>query len=419
MTERDETSYKRRGGEAVYHNSGFDIGSGRFDLGVPGLVAECVEALYRSTGVPAVQRDRLPYAAVVVGVILGLGFGFHPDGMLYGPIGAALGVIFGAVGGVFAGLFLHFAARPILRPEAEALRQVRMGNFQNAGRTLRRAERWIWRDRNSFERIARLILPPLGIGRSDLPPEIAAANLVASEGILAESVGDVEEAMNSYLGALDLWPRHTFVLASLIELTMREKTWDRMEEVVNTADRFLERARDPRLVSTVKEHLQFLEAEEHKEKKPPEWKPKEEETPYVAQRLPASGLQCRIVENPGSQISNGVLIVKHGVGDEKLLKLPAMPFHMVLILAEYMKSQDIEGKDSAQMGWVTIQELLDKLPWTTPHVTNSNVHKLVYKVRTQLTRVGMDRNLIEENLNGCYRLRVSPKRVTIERAVRV
>jgi hypothetical protein len=30
----------------------------------------------------------------------------------------------------------------------------------------------------------------------------------------------------------------------------------------------------------------------------------------------------------------------------------------------------------------------------------------------------MDRNLIEENMNGCYRLQVLPDRIEIERAVR-
>jgi len=111
VTQRGEVDNDRPGG--------FDTGTGRFDLAVPGLVAKCIEALYRSTGVEAVRRDRIPYAAVSVGVILGLVFGFGRQGMLYGPIGAGLGVVFGAVGGAFVGLVLHFAAGAILRPEAE------------------------------------------------------------------------------------------------------------------------------------------------------------------------------------------------------------------------------------------------------------------------------------------------------------
>jgi len=96
-----------------------------------------------------------------------------------------------------------------------------------------------------------------------------------------------------------------------------------------------------------------------------------------------------------------------------------MPFHFVLTLAEYMKMQEKLNQDPSQTGWVTIQELLELLPWTTPYVTNTNVHKLVYKIRTQLSGAGLDRSLIEENLNGCYRLRIPPAQVTIEKTATV
>ena len=70
-----------------------------------------------------------------------------------------------------------------------------------------------------------------------------------------------------------------------------------------------------------------------------------------------------------------------------------------------------------QMGWVSINDLLATLPWTTPNVTNSNVHKLVYKLRNTLEQHDMDRSFIEENLNGCYRICLPPERIQIERVV--
>ena len=415
---RGETGYGRSG-KGKNPQGGFDTGTGRFDLGVPGLVVECIEALYHSTGAKVAQRDRLFYTSVIFGIVLGLIFGYERHGMLYGPIGAALGVVFGAVGGSFAGLFLRTVCRPILKPEEEAIRQVRIGNLHKAGRAFRRAKKWIWRDRNVFERLASLALGPLGIVRADMPPEIAAANLAACEGILAESAGDMEEAINAYLRALEFWPRHTFVMASLMELIYRENMLDRASEVAKTAGRFIDRARDPRTAQAVKENLVLLEAAlPSGEKAEDEGVPHQEEAPVISPDFLPAGPHCRLVENPGSQMSNGSLILSHQ-GDEKILKLPTMPFHLVLALAETMKAGAPESRDAAQIGWVTIQELLDSLPWTTPYVTNSNVHKLVYKVRRQLDGAGIDRNLIEENMNGCYRLRVPPDRIVIERASRV
>ncbi len=394
---------------------GFDTGTGRYDLGVPGLVAECIEEMYHSTGVEVAQRDRLLPAGIIAGIILGFGFGFHPAGIIYGPIGAALGVIFGAAGGFVVGLALTTLGEPWLKPRAQMLRQVKKGNFRSALMSLGRAGFWIFRDRNPFERLTRLLVSPLGLGSPDLPPDIAAANLVAVEGVLAESVGDVEEAVNSYLAALHLWPRHTFVLASVMELLIREEIYDRLQEVVEAAHRYLDRARDPRLVRAVNDHLDSLKDSFQKREKRSEFKMHEPEMAYLKERVEREQPSCNLVENPGSQITNGLLIVGSS-GEEKTLKLAAMPFHLLLFLAEAMKeSAHRYGEDSSQAGWVSIQELLEKLPWTTPNVTNSNVHKLVYKVRNQIEDAGLDRNLVEENLNGCYRLSTPSEKIEIRR----
>jgi len=399
-------------GKIVY--GGFDTGTGRYDLGVPGLVAECIENMYRSTGADPVPRDRLLPAAVITGVLMGFGFGFHPAGIIYGPIGAALGVIFGAAAGGLAGVALRKLGEPWLMPQARMLRQVRRGDFRSALRAVRRAGFWVFRDRNPLERLARLLVFPLGLGSPDLPPDIAAANLAAVEGVLAESVGDVEEATRAYLRALHLWPRHTFVLASLMELTIREETYDRLQEVVGAARRYLDRARDQRLVRAVDDHLEFLKKSfEHKQGRS-ELKAGEEEIPYMKEKAAKEQPSFNIVENPGSQITNGLLIIERS-GDRKALKLAAMPFHLLLLLAESGKKAGAGLVDPSQAGWVSIQELLEKLPWTTPNVTNSNVHKLVYKLRNQLESAGLERALIEENLNGCYRLGIPPQRIEIRK----
>jgi hypothetical protein len=82
-------------------------------------------------------------------------------------------------------------------------------------------------------------------------------------------------------------------------------------------------------------------------------------------------------------------------------------------LAEAIKT--LPGSVHAQSGWVPINELLQTLPWTTSSVTNSNVHKLVYKTRSLLVEHGIDRLLLEENQNGCYRLNIPPEKIKIEK----
>ena len=388
-----------------------------FDLGIPGIVADCIEALYRSTGVSARRRDRLFQTSVIICVLIGLVAGFHGDGMLYGPIGAALGVIFGVVAGALIGLAVGFVGGPRLRPEAKALAQVRLGNYRNAAKYFRRSEMWIFDGRGFFERAARIPLELTGISRSDLPPEIARANLSACEGILAESVGDIEEALNSYLKALDYWPRHTFILASAIDLVARERMFDRVGEVVEAAGEFVDAARDGRIVESVKGKMSRL-LETAGGEIGDGGRVCYNEGDYNIEKKPSVVKSFSLVENPGSEISNGTLFIDDGAG-EKSLKLAAMPFHLLMALAESMSSKPEATMDESQIGWVPINALLDKLPWTTAHVTNSNVHKLVYKVRTQMSRVGMNRSMLEENLNGCYRLNVDSDKISIKRAVRV
>lgn len=395
---------------------GFDTGTARFDLGIPGLAAECVEAMYRSTGAAVSHKDRLPYVCVAVGVLLGIGFGFHRDGMLYGPIGAVIGVVFGLVGGIFVGLVLHVAVVPLIHPESYALKQIRIGNYLNASKSIRRAKALNRFGENIPEPILKLILMPLGIWRSDLPPAVASANLTAWEGILAESVGDIEEAANSYMNALSSWAGHTFVLAGVLELIIREEMWDRASAATRSANKYLYRARDAKVIKTVKDHLKIIE----------KYLPIDAEPVRkgfagdnkISGATPVKYLSIRIVENPGSQISNGSLIIDDERG-RKALKLAAMPFHLILILAESILIQSELGKDESQLGWVSIQSLLDNLPWTSSNVMNTNVHKLVYKVRSHLAKAGVDRGIVEDNQNGCYRLNVPPESITIEKGIRV
>ncbi len=68
------------------------------------------------------------------------------------------------------------------------------------------------------------------------------------------------------------------------------------------------------------------------------------------------------------------------------------------------------------MGWTPINELMEKLPWTISSVTSQNVHKLVYKLRSDLKKSGIPREIIEENKNGYYRLGVKPDAISIKLA---
>lgn len=421
--ETEEKYTQRRKGDkragATPSAKGKAPGSARYDLGVPGLVAQCIEDLYRSTGTIVAPPDRLFVLSVVVGVLTGLFFGYLPGGLLYGIIGAALGVLFGAIGGTAVGALLRWGAGPWLRPEDLALRLTRTGRIRSASIAIRRAKRWVILDRNPLSRLANLFLSGLGIARNDLPPDIALANIAACEGIFAESVGDTQSAAEAYKKALGHWPRHGFVMMSLLDLIIREEMWEMTEEARELTEQFIKNARDKSLERAALEYIEILkpapEAPEPPEKAAPAppLRIAEDLSPYQRPAQTKGMISCKLIENPGSQISNGLIVVRY-TSEEKSFKLPPMPFQLMLMLAEAMRKSE-SGRDPAQIGWVSINDLLNSLPWTTSTVTNSNVHKLVYKTRNHLAAHEMDRNFIEENLNGCYRLSLPPENIEVER----
>lgn len=391
------------------------LGAGGYDLGVPGITAKCVEDMYRSVGASPHFFDRLAIIALAVGILLGLYFGYEPGHyergeMLYGPIGSAIGFVFGLAGGGAVGALIHWVLAWWFKPEEYALKMIRSGKLQSAVSAMNRTEKKIHLARKAGS--LRFILEWLGLIRSDIPHDIHLANINGAKGIIAESAGDSQSALAFYLNALQNWSRHGFIIVSLLDLIIREEMTEFWEEAKEIAEKFVSQTRDTNMKRAVKEYLDTIDPG-ITSPSPTTDRGKIAESPSSYDKTIKADdiILCRLVENPGSQISNGMFIVQT-FGTEKKIKLPPMPFQLLLTLGKALESSP--STDDEQRGWVSINELLQTLPWTTSSVTNSNVHKLVYKTRSLFAEHGIDRYILEENQNGCYRLNIPSEKLEIE-----
>jgi hypothetical protein len=102
--------------------------------------------------------------------------------------------------------------------------------------------------------------------------------------------------------------------------------WEESREI---AKKFVTQTRDANIKKAVKEYLDTMDAG-ITSPSPTTARRKIAESPssYDKTIKAEDIILCRLVENPGSQISNGVLVVQT-FGGEKRVKLPPMPFSVV------------------------------------------------------------------------------------------
>jgi len=239
---------------------------------------------------------------------------------------------------------------------------------------------------------------------------------------LTETLGDNQPAIGQYQSALESYPANAFVAYALLSLMEREEfsTYEQEKKIkINypLLEQMLMELSQTRggLASLVlRLYGRFLDEELRKAPQAQAGinltiKPLEKKDPPTG--FYQTDYNLRLVENPGSPVPSGVLEIE---GEEMVvIRLAPMPFQLACYLATVMKAEPERKRHPDQQGWVSVQELSEKLPWTIGEIDSSNVHKLVYKLRRAFRESGIEENLIEYN-NGYYRLSTPPEKIQIE-----
>jgi len=97
----------------------------------------------------------------------------------------------------------------------------------------------------------------------------------------------------------------------------------------------------------------------------------------------------------------------------KRVLLAPLEYRFCKFLAEKMSRDSISNFEPIQMGWVSVEECLEKLPWNIAHPEALHVRKLVNKIRNKLRNEQIDPQLIESKRGAGYRFSTPPSHIAI------
>jgi len=396
-----------------------------FNLDTPGRTLRTCEELFYWQGLELAVPRRLNYLVGGLCSLGGLASGLDPSGSLYGPVGGIIGASLGFALGWFSVEALLRVGLGRLSFSYSLRNLIRAGRYSLAGELCARFREKRKRLFKGRERIGGRVLYWLSLGFDwimgqyyPLEEKFLLSIFYALEGILREAGGELEQAVELYQESLRLYPANAYCFYALVSLWEIRRDLKVDLGLISECLTALEKSRSAlaRMVlgiyqSWLEEEIKSREPELEEERlslKPVERREKKE----PGLEFYKTNYYLRLIENPGSPVPGGLLEVEN---DELVvIRLAPMPFQLAQYLAQAMKKEQEKKRHPDQQGWVSVQELVEKLPWTVGGVDASNVHKLVYKLRRAFRQAGVDENLIEYN-NGCYRLSTSPARIQIER----
>lgn len=335
--------------------------------------------------------------------------------MLFGIIGASMGTLFGAVGGLFAGIFIRITPLMAINPMAYAGKLI-LSNRPEKAKNIILSALDSHHKRLALKHMVYGILGKIFFIEGHYMPEnMTASSYLVSAALISQFTDDRVEAARLYIDALEYWPANAFALNSLAELVELDELAGFKEQAAEALETFEVHASDTARAQLDAKLVKGVDSS-YKVKPMRRLIAAEKAVEYVRESSPSTRKNyLRVIENPSRQVSNGeVEAMLEGAGTPVRVKLAAMQFQLILYLAEAMFKHAKSDIDFAQMGWVPIDELIEKLPWTVSVVTSNNVHKLVYKLRKDLENAGLAKKLIEENQNGFYRLQARPDELKIE-----
>ena len=410
-------------------NQGLNLFVPEFNLSTPIQVCRTCEELFSSHGLFLFPTNKIVLISEISGLTIGFAFGLDSAGYFYGSYGAILGGAIGLGLGWLLGNLLLFVGLERLSFSLRLKKLIKKGDYPKAIQLVEnfrekkiklenRKETWL----KTLNRVLTEWKDKIFGQFYPVPEKILISCLFALEGILREALGDTEPAISQYQSALESYPANAFVAYALLSLLEREEfsAYEQEKKIkINyllLEQVFLElnQTRGGLASLVLKLYGHFLD---EKLKKLPQGeaginltiKPleKKETQPGFYQ----TDYYLRLVENPGSPVSSGILEIE---GEEMVvIRLAPMPFQLAYYLASVMKAELERKRHPDQQGWVSVQELTEKLPWTIGEIDYSNVHKLVYKLRRAFRESGIEENLIEYN-NGYYRLSTPPEKIQIE-----
>ncbi len=398
-----------------------------FNLDTPGRTLRTCEELFYWQGLELAVPRRLNYLVGGLCSLGGLASGLDPSGSLYGPVGGIIGASLGFVLGWLSVEALLRLGLGRLSFSYSLRNLIRSGRYSQAGDLCARFRRKRERLFNQKERFwgrlfywLTLVFDWIMGQYYPLEERFLISILYALEGILREAGGELEPAVELYQESLRLYPANAYCFYALVSLWEIRRDLKVERGLISECITALEKSRSAlaRVVLSLyqpwlEEELKSLPAEPELDREEVKIKPvAKEEKKEPGLEFYQTSYYLRLIENPGGPVPGGLLEVEN---DElTVVRLAPMPFQLAQYLAQAMKEEQEKKRHPDQQGWVPVQELVEKLPWTVGGVDASNVHKLVYKLRRAFRQAGVDENLIEYN-NGCYRLSTSPARIQIER----
>ena len=396
-----------------------------FNLDTPGRTLRTCEELFYWQGLELAVPRRLNYLVGGLCSLGGLASGLDPSGSLYGPVGGIIGASLGFALGWFSVEALLRVGLGRLSFSYSLRNLIRAGRYSLAGELCARFREKRKRLFKGRERIGGRVLYWLSLGFDwimgqyyPLEEKFLLSIFYALEGILREAGGELEQAVELYQESLRLYPANAYCFYALVSLWEIRRDLKVDLGLISECLTALEKSRSALARMVLGIYQSWLE-EEIKSREPELEEERVSIKPVERREKKEPGLEfyktnyyLRLIENPGGPVPGGLLEVENE--ELMVIRLAPMPFQLAQYLAQTMKKEQEKKRHPDQQGWVSVQELVEKLPWTVGGVDASNVHKLVYKLRRAFRQAGVDENLIEYN-NGCYRLSTSPARIQIER----
>ncbi len=396
-----------------------------FNLDTPGRTLRTCEELFYWQGLELAVPRRLNYLVGGLCSLGGLASGLDPSGSLYGPVGGIIGASLGFALGWFSVEALLRVGLGRLSFSYSLRNLIRAGRYSLAGELCARFREKRKRLFKGREQIGGRVLYWLSLGFDwimgqyyPLEEKFLLSIFYALEGILREAGGELEQAVELYQESLRLYPANAYCFYALVSLWEIRRDLKVDLGLISECLTALEKSRSALARMVLGIYQSWLE-EEIKSREPELEEERVSIKPVERREKKEPGLEfyktnyyLRLIENPGGPVPGGLLEVENE--ELMVIRLAPMPFQLAQYLAQAMKKEQEKKRHPDQQGWVSVQELVEKLPWTVGGVDASNVHKLVYKLRRAFRQAGVDENLIEYN-NGCYRLSTSPARIQIER----
>jgi len=393
-----------------------------FSFDTPEQLKRTCEDLFYWQGVELFARSRLHLILAGILSVVGFANGLDPAGYLYGPIGAVIGAGVGfGVGWAGAEVLLRVGLAK-LSFSLNLERLIIAGRYREAGDLCKKFRERRERVFKENHRISSRLLKEVVLAYDwifaqhySVNRDLFSALFLALEGILREANGDVERAVELYQESLKSIPNNAYIFYALVSLWEIHPEIDVDRKLVENCLDQLEQTRSALGKIVLGIYRKWLEDKLAEERVALEegiqLKPVDQRA-ELKNKFYKTDYFIRLIENPGSPVSSGLLEVE----DEEMvvIRLAPMPFQLAHYLASAMKEELEKKRHPDQQGWVSVQELVEKLPWTVGEVDASNVHKLVYKLRKAFREAGVDENLIEYN-NGCYRISTHPSKIQIEK----